>query len=527
MKWLVCIFLITNFKIGFSQEPEIDALIKGCKLIDGTGNAWRQADVAIVKDKIWAVSPLINLPAKEVVNAQGLYLVPGFIDVHVHAEGSIEHRPEALNFLYDGVTSVITGNCGGSNVNLEQYFNRLDSIGLGLNLASLIGHNTIRRAVMGNANRPPTAEELNNMQQLIASAMQHGAVGLSTGLIYVPGTYAETAEIVALAKEASRYGGVYASHIRDEGDQLFNAIDEAIAIGEKAQLPVEISHFKSSGKPNWFQASQMVERITSARARGVEVTVDQYPYTASSTRLDVLLPTWALEGEAEEVIQRLQDKDQIKTITMAMKSSLKKSKFKNYSYAVVGFCAWDTTLNAKSITDITLQKFGKKGVNSEISTILWMMTKGGAQMIYHKMHVSDVEALLKYPFNMVASDAGIPAFGVGAPHPRAYGTNMTILGEFVREKKVLQMEEAIRKMTSLPATKFNLTGRGLIIPGYYADLVLLDMDKTGAHATYQKPHAYSTGVKCLWINGRQVIKDEVHLPIKSGRILYGPGKNLK
>lgn len=522
MRGFILLFLfLGNTCLG--QMDTVDFLIKGCKLIDGSGNPWRKADVAILKDKIYRVASYLNLSAKHIIDAQGLCLSPGFIDVHVHAEGSIEHRPEALNFIYNGVTTLITGNCGNSALNLEDYIRKLLATGIGPNLASLIGHNTLRKTVMGNANRLPTTEELQQMKMLVDRAMEQGAVGLSTGLIYVPGTYAQAEEIIVLAKEAARHGGVYASHVRDEGDQLFSAIDEATKIGQEAHIPVEISHFKSSGKPNWFRAQAMIDKINAARHLGIDVTVDQYPYTASSTRLDVLLPAWALEGESAEVIQRINDPALRKTIRKEMLQTLRKSKFKNYSYAVVGYCAWDTTLNALNISEITNLKLQKKGAKAEVGTILWMMEQGGAQMIYHKMHSRDVEELMQYPFTMFASDSGIPAFGIGSPHPRAYGTNLEVLGTYVREKQILTLEDAIRRMTSLPAAKFNVTGRGLIQPGFYADVLLFDANRVKAKATYDKPHAYSSGITHVWINGEPIIKEAIFQKIKPGRFLYGPG----
>ena len=269
-----------------------DILIKKGKILDGTGNSWYYSDIAIEGGKIVAMGNLSKWTASKIIDATGLIVAPGFIDVHTHIEGDEKKNPTADNFIYDGVTTVITGNCGLSQVNIGSYFNMLDSLQTSINVASLIGHNDVRKAAMGSANRDPTEEEMKKMELIVEQAMKDGAVGLSTGLIYIPGTYSKTEEILRLAKIASKYNGVYASHMRDEGDSVVQAIEEAMHIGREAKMPVEISHFKLSGQQNWGRSKATIPMIIQARKEGLDVTIDQYPYTASSTSLSTLLPDW-------------------------------------------------------------------------------------------------------------------------------------------------------------------------------------------------------------------------------------------
>ena len=298
----VFIFLLFPFTLAAQQA---DILIKNGKILDGTGNSWYYGDIAIQNGKIVGIGRSIKFTATKTIDATGLIVAPGFIDVHTHIEGEEKRQPTADNFIYDGVTSVVTGNCGGSQVNMANYFSMLDSLHLSINVASLIGHNDVRKTAMGSANRDPTEEEMKKMEAIVEQAMKDGAVGLSTGLIYIPGTYSKTEEVVRLAKVASAYHGVYSSHMRDEGDSVTQAIEEAMHIGREAKMPVEISHFKLSGQQNWGRSKITVPMIIKAREEGFDVTIDQYPYTASSTSLSTLLPDWVLADGQDSIKARL------------------------------------------------------------------------------------------------------------------------------------------------------------------------------------------------------------------------------
>lgn len=506
-----------------SRAQSYDLVIKNGKIIDGSGNSWYYGDLGIQQGKITFVGKRENYDARKTIDAKGLIVAPGFIDVHAHIEGGELTVPTADNFIFDGVTSVVTGNCGGSNLEVEQYFKRIDSVKTSINVATLIGHNTVRRAVLGDVNREPTSQEQMSMEALVEKAMKEGAVGLSTGLIYVPGTYAKTPEVVLLAKVASRFNGVYASHIRDEGDKVREAVSEAIAIGRDAKIPVEISHFKVTYKPNWGRSAETIRLVENARLEGLDVTVDQYPYVASSTTLDTTLPTWAFSGGRDSLKLRLNDPVMRAKIKQEMLEGLKERKLKNYSYAQVARYAPDTTYNGKNISEVNKLKGRKLKAKDEAETILEMIAAiNRTQMVYFSMNEIDLTRILQYPFNMIASDAGIAKFGSGMPHPRAYGTNARVLGRYVREQKVIRLEEAIRRMTSLPAQKFNLRDRGLLREGLAADIVVFDEHTVGDAATYTNPHAYSNGFSYVIVNGETVVENGKHTGARSGQPLKGP-----
>jgi N-acyl-D-amino-acid deacylase len=518
MKFFSILFALVLLKnSAFAQE--FDLLLRGGKIVDGTGNAWFYGDVGIKNGKIARVGQFPNATAAKTLDAKGLIVCPGFIDVHTHIEEDEFKRPTADNFIYDGVTTVVTGNCGLSNVDLGLYFRQLDSVKTSVNVASLIGHNDVRKAVMGTVNRPSTPEEQQKMEATVEKAMKDGAVGLATGLIYVPGTYSKTEEIVGLAKVAARYGGVYASHIRYEGDEVLKAIDEAVEIGRQATIPIQISHFKVSGQNNWGRSKQTIAAVESARREGIDVTIDQYPYTASSTGLNTLLPSWALAGGLDSIKARVNDAAIRQRMIKEMVASLKRRKQKHFTYAVVANYDADTSLNGKNMEEINLLKGRKHKAETEAETIMEMALKGGASMVFHGMGDWDVENIMRYPQNMFASDASIRVYNFGVPHPRGYGTNARVLGYYVRQKKIIPLEEAIRRMTSLPAQKFKLAERGLLQPTMAADVLVFDENTIIDASTYDRPHQYSRGMKYVIVNGEVVVNNEKHTGLRSGKVL--------
>ena len=513
---LLCLYMITD---STAQET-VDLLIQNGRVIDGTGNPWFNADVAIRNGEIIAIGSQLTFKADDTIDAHGLVVCPGFIDVHAHIENSIFQRPEAVNFLHDGVTSIITGNCGGSQTNMATFFNELRDTGISLNIAALIGHNSVRRQVMGAANRPPSPTELDSMKRIIQQAMQDGAVGFSTGLIYVPGTYSETEEVVELATVASAYGGIYASHMRNESHDIEEAIEEAVNIGASANMPVQISHFKVSSRKKWGFSKKTVQLIEAYRNQGLDVTVDQYPYPASSTTLAVVLPTWSLAGGTDSLNSRLKIDSIKERIIAEMKQNLEKDGEQDYTYCAIARCPWDSTFNGKRIPEVTEMRMGDRRLDHQIETILHMVGKGDrVQMVFHKMNEEDVARIMKAPFTMIASDAGIPQFGYSVPHPRAYGTNTRILGRYVREQQTISLEDAIRKMTSLPASRFRFYDRGLLKPGYQADVVIFDPKIVSDQATFDQPHAYPTGIHTVLVNGQITISNGEHTGVRSGIIL--------
>lgn len=505
-----------------TDNTGFDLVIINARIIDGTGNPWFRGSIAIKDGRIAKVGRIDQAPTKHVIDAKNQIVAPGFIDVHTHTE-DIYGNPTAENFVRMGVTSLVTGNCGGSDPDIGAFLARTKTKPLAVNIASLIGHNTVRSKVLGLDNRAPTLEEQIRMNELVEKAMRDGAVGLSTGLIYLPGTFATTEEVVELARAASKFAGIYASHIRDEGAEVVKAIEEAINIGEQAKMPVEISHFKISSKALWGQSQMTLGLVRAARERGVVVTVDQYLYPASSTSLDSRIPSWAIAGGREEGRKRLADVETRKKVVKEMKEELKKKKFKDFSFAYVASYRAEPKFNGKNIKEIAKIARGKDNLDNQIEQMFEMYDKGGASMVYQVMSEDDVRTFIREPFTMVASDSGVRAFGSGVPHPRGYGNNARVLGQYVRELKIITLEDAIRKMTSLPAQTFNLRDRGLIREGFAADLVIFDETTVADRATFDQPHQYAVGFSNVIVNGEIIFDGEKMTGSMPGQPLYGPG----
>lgn len=519
MKKIFCI-LLCLFTVCIVRAQS-DLLITNARILDGTGNSWYWGSVEIEDGLIYKIHKGKTLPsvaAMKTIDAKGLILSPGFIDVHAHIESGIFERPTADNYIYDGVTTVVTGNCGNSFDDIGEFFRKIDSMKTSVNIATLAGHNTIRRLGMGLANKLASKEDLTAMGTLMNKAMTDGAVGLSTGLIYLPGMYSNTDEVVLLAMLARQYGGIYATHMRNEGLKVTEAIDEAINIGKQANIPVQISHFKVSGKANWGKSTTTLNMVKAARAQGLDITIDQYPYTASSTNLATQVPDWALDGGIDSLRVRIKDKETRSRIVKEMKDNKEEGKMKSFAFAVVANYSADSSLNGKNIAEINKMRGRKSSLSNEAETILDMLEKSNAQMVYHTMNEDDVKYFMQYPFNMPAADGGV-SNGKGVPHPRTYGTNARVLGRYVRELKVLSLEEAIRRMTSLPAQKFNLVKRGLILEGMAADLVLFDENTIADAATFEQPHQFSKGILYVIVNGQLVIENGKHNGTKSGMSL--------
>ncbi len=522
MKKIILVFLLIPLLLE-AQNPSCDILIQNGKIVDGAGNSWFYGDIAVKDGKIIQIGKRLAYSGSKIIDATGLIVAPGFIDVHTHLEDDETKDTRATNFILDGVTTCITGNCGSSNVDIGKYLHWIDSLKLSINVGTLIGHNDVRKTVMGRANRDASPEEMKQMEGLVDKAMKEGAMGFSTGLIYIPGTYSKTSEIVDLAKVAAKYDGIYATHMRDEGDSVTEAIQEALTVGREAKIAVEISHFKLSGQQNWGRSKETVPLIESARKEGIDVTIDQYPYTASSTSISTLIPDELLADGQDSIKARLQDPQIRKETIRYMLGRLKKRKLKHFSYAVVANYEPDTSYNGKSIEEINRMKGRKHKAKKEAETIIDLMMNGGASAVFHGMSEEDIRRIMQYPFNMFASDASIRVLGTGVPHPRGYGTNARVLAEYVREQKVITLEEAIRRMTSLPAQKFQLHDRGLLVEGYAADIVIFDEKQVKDLSTFEHPHAYSKGFQFVIVNGVLTVDKETHVGARAGQALYGPG----
>lgn len=505
-----------------ARSTSFDLVIVNARIVDGTGNPWFRGSIAVKDGRIAKVGFFDTAGAKQLIDAKNQIVAPGFIDVHTHVE-DIYDNPKAENFVRMGVTSVITGNCGGSALDVAKFLGRMKETPLAVNMATLVGHNDVRRAAMGLEDRVPTAEEQAKMDGIVEQAMKDGAVGLSTGLEYLPGMFAKTEEIVELAKVAAKYGGVYATHMRNEGIDVKKSIAESLTIGELANIPVEISHFKISDKNLWGHSDETLGMVKAARAKGMTVTVDQYAYPASSTSLDVRLPNWAIAGGRNEGRKRLADPATRKKIAQEMKDNLKRKGFKDYSWAYVASYKDNPEYNGKNIAEIAKLAKNSKKVDDQIEQIMEMYEKGGAQMVYRTMSEDDVKNIMKEPFTMVASDSSVREFNVGMPHPRGYGDNARVLGHYVRELGVVTLEDAIRKMTSLPAQTFGLRDRGQIREGFAADIVIFDPATVTDRATFDQPHQYAEGFSCILVNGQVVFDGQKMTSAMPGEPIYGNG----
>lgn len=522
---LFLIFSLLLFSMDFTHAQSLtmyDLIITNARIVDGTGNPWFRGSIAIKDGRIAKVGFFDTPGAKQTIDAKGQIVAPGFIDVHTHVE-DVYDSPKAENFIRMGVTSLITGNCGGSELDIKEFLGRIATKPLAVNIGTLVGHNTVRAKAMGLDDRPPTAEEQAKMDELVEQAMKDGALGFSTGLEYLPGMFAKTDEIVELAKVAQKYGGIYATHMRNEGIDVKKSIAESLTIGEQANIPVEISHFKISDKNGWGTSNETLGMVRAARSKGMTVTVDQYSYTASSTSLDVRLPNWAVAGGRNEGRKRLADPATRAKIVAEMKENLKRKGFKDYSFAYVASYRPNPDFNGKNIVEITKMARGKDKVNDQIEQIIEMYEKGGAGMVYRVMSEDDVQNIMREPFTMIASDSSVREFNVGMPHPRGYGNNARVLGHYARDLKTITLEDAIRKMTSLPAQTFGLRDRGQIREGFAADLVIFDEAKVSDRATFEQPHQYAEGFSAVIVNGDVVFDGEKITGKLPGQALMGSG----
>jgi len=499
-----------------ARGAEFDVLIKGGRVVDGTGNPAFFADVGVKHGKIVALGKLSGTGERE-VDAKGKVVCPGFIDVHTHAE-EIDELPRAENFVRMGVTTIVLGNCGSSVLDVGAFFKRLEATNTSVNVATLVGHGSVRSKIMGGSfMRPPTEDELARMRKLVEQGMKDGAVGLSTGLIYLPGTFSKTEEIIELAKVASQFDGVYASHMRSEGEEIYDALNEVFRIAREAKIRAEISHIKLSGKQNWGQPDKVLATIEKARAEGLDITHDQYTYTASSTGISQLVPEQAREGGKFK--ERLADPAQKQKIIAEMKEKLRRGKRDDYSYVMIAEYKADRSLNGLNMVEAARRRRGSDSVDQQIELILEMQANGGASGVFHGINEDDLRAFLGHPNTMFASDSGIRQWKQGVPHPRGYGNNARVLARYVRELGAIRLEDAVRRMTSLPASVFRVDDRGVLRRGAWADLVVFDPAKVQDRATFEDPHHYATGFEAVFVNGVEVVAQDEHTGARPGQVL--------
>ena len=501
-----------------TQVAPFDVILENARIIDGTGAPSRTGDVGIRDGRIASIGRLAAQPAKERLNLGGLALAPGFIDVHTHADG-IATKPLAENFIHMGVTSVVAGNCGSSALAVADALARIREATVAVNFATLVGHNTVRSSVMGSVERDPTVAELDRMKALVFKAMAEGAVGFSTGLQYVPGTYSKPNEILELARVAANEGGIYATHMRNEGTALEDSVAESIRVARMLDMRLEISHLKVDSPSRWGASAAALKLIDEARAAGIRVQADQYAYTAASSSLSIRFPSWALEGGGERTRARLQDDETWAKVKKDMQGLLAERGFTDLSWAVVASYRADSSLNGLSMKQVAEKMIGNGSADAQLEAARRMMIGGGASMVYHLMGDDDIARIMRHPMVSFASDADVLERGAGVPHPRGYGNAVRVLSEYVRERKVISLEDAVRKMTSLPAQHFGFAGRGVIREGAAADLVVFDPAKVKDEATYPAPHAFASGLPHVLVNGVFVVRDGKTTGAKPGQIL--------
>jgi N-acyl-D-amino-acid deacylase len=557
MKPLVCaVALSAAFLAACTRAPKYDVVIRHGTIYDGTGAAGKGGDVAILDDRVAAVGDLSAERGREEVDATGLAVAPGFINMLSHSETSLIEDGRAQGTLRQGVTLEVFGESSMGPITeqmkkdsmerqgdikfnivwntLGGYLDHLVARGISTNVASFVSAATVRANEVGLDNRPPTAEELERMRAHVRVAMDEGAMGLTTALIYIPGVFAKTDELVELAKVASASGGMYISHMRSEGDRLLEAIDETLTIAREAKIRAEIYHLKESGQTNWNKLDPLIAKIENARKEGLEITADMYNYTAGSTGLDAAMPPWVQEGGYKAWATRLQDPKMRERVRREMTAP--GPAWENLMLAaggtgtlLVGFKNEALRIYAGKTLDQVAKLRGK----SVQDTAMDLVVEDGSrvQVVYFLMSEDNVKRQIQLPWVSFGSDASSMApegaFIKTSTHPRAYGNFARLLGKYVRDEHVIPMEEAIRKLTSFPAATLRIKDRGRLAPAYFADVVVFDPKTIADTSTYEKPHQYAVGVKHVWVNGGQVLKDGQHTGQKPGRVVRGPGYRIK
>ncbi len=508
------------------DAPAFDLVLRNGRVVDGTGSPWYRADVAIRDGLIAAVGPTIEGTARRVIDVGGLVIAPGFVDVHSHGGGGIFEVPTADNYIRQGVTTLIAGPDGSSALPLAPWLDSLAALPRTVNMGSMVGQGTIRSSVIGSVNRSATPDEIERMRALAEQAMRDGAFGLSTGLFYVPGTFTPTEEVIELARVVGRLGGIHVSHMRNEAAGVVESVRETIRIGEEGVLPTQVTHHKVIGPGYWGASVQTLRLIDEARARGVDATIDSYPYTASATSIHAaLLPAWALEGGLQRTRERLADPAQRARIRdeSARIIDLERGGG-NPDNVVISSCGWDASLAGKTLGDVMEMRGLEESLHGAAEAAFWLTEQGGCGGVFHAISEDDLVRVLRHPATMVASDGDVIVFGRAHPHPRSYGTFARVLSQYVRERGVLTLEEAIRKMSAFPAQRMGLHDRGLIRPGLAADIAVFDPAAVRDVATFELPHQYAEGFALVIVNGEVVLDAGRVTDARPGRVLYGPAR---
>jgi len=542
MKQLFTLCIALLF-VGCMAPSDYDLIIRNGQILDGSGEPSYTGDLAIRADTIAAVGDLSDATADTIIDAEGLAVAPGFINMLSWANVSLLHDGRSMSDIYQGVTLEVMGegrSMGPLNEKMKQemaedqgditfdvawttlggYLEHLEEKGVSTNIASFVGNGTLREYVMGYENRPATGEEIEQMKELVDEAMRQGAVGLSSSLLYAPSGYANTDELVELAQVASDYGGMYISHIRDEGDELLSSLDELIEIAERADIRSEVYHLKASGEDNWHKMDEAIQRIDEARSAGLAITADMYNYPASSTGLHVQLPDWVRDGGIEAMIERLANPKNRHRILEDIEFSHTPDKI-----LLVGFQNPDLRIHQGKYLSELSAEMGKTPEETMIDLIVEDDSR--IQVVYFSMSEKNMAKKVQQPWMSFCSDAGSYApegvFLNQSTHPRAYGSFARLLATYVRDEQVISLEEAVRKLTSLPAENLRLEKRGALKVGHFADVVVFDPETIQDNATFEEPHQLASGVQHVWVNGGHVLKNGTHTGAMPGRVVRGPG----
>ena len=517
-----CILFVFGITLLFSCTDDhtvYDIIIEKGTVYECSGKDPIATDIGIKNHVIQKLGDLSNSKANRRIDASGLSVSPGFIDMHAHLEPILE-LSDCESMLRQGVTTALGGPDGNSPWPFAAYLQKLDSIGIGMNVGYLVGHNKVRSNVMQLENRMPTSEELATMNAQIKTAMSEGAFGISTGLKYLPGAFSKIEEVIELSKISANLGGIYTSHLREEGLGLFAAVREAITISDKANIPVILTHHKVIGKPMWGKSSVTLSMVDSARTAGLDIKIDQYPYNASYTGISILIPSWARAGGNDAFKERLKNPKLRERIKAGIIYNIENDRGGN-DLARVQFAkvVWQPELEGKTLKYWAEQKGLKVNSETGAELVIEAQVNGGASCIFHAMSEVDVERIMQHPQTMIASDGRLVKPGIGHPHPRWYGTFPRVLGHYARDKKTISLATAIYKMTQLPATTLGLKNRGVIRVGAKADIVVFDEETIIDKATFQEPHQYPKGIPYVLVNGQISIDNGEFKKLKAGEVL--------
>lgn len=505
-------------------EP-LDILLTGGMIYSGADEPPLAGDIGIIDDRIVAIGELSGRQSALTLDVTGLAVVPGFVDIHSHAvrddmNDGIFRWPDAENLIRQGVTTIVGGPDGSSPLPLTDTFDALAAAPATVNFATFVGHGSIRSLVIGEDDRPATDAELEQMQEQVRLAMESGAFGLSSGLIYAPGRFARTEEVVELAKVAGEYGGIYISHMREEGLAVLDSVAETIRIGEEGGLPTQITHHKIVGAPMWGNSTETLRLVNEAVARGVDVSIDQYPYTASSTSLTILFPGWSLDGGRDALLARLDDPEQRQRVKDDLVYNIEMDRGgDDPANVVIAACPHDDTINGLNLSEILRLQERSVSHQNAAELLMELVYAGNCSAVFHAIDEGDVRNIMRHDRTMIASDGGIEGPSERVPHPRNYGTFARVLGHYARDQGVMPQYTAIHKMSMKPADRINLHDRGRLMPGAVADIAVIDLTTVIDRSSFDMPHRYAQGVQHVFVSGQAVLLDGDMTGALPGRVL--------